>query len=426
VAVHQTAEAIEVDRGYQTTDRITNVRGACAARVSDFVLAKLVGFFARFYQPRSETGRNRFSRQLLSQVQTCRRTINLVGGTKIENMKMTTSIKQFNNRASFRLALPLIPLALACFALSPQARATCQQGCLLHANTALGEDALSRNQRQSNTAIGASALFANYTGSFNTAVGAAAMEENTTGYENVAVGLQALWNNRTGTQNVGIGDGTLFDNTNGDHNAALGDEAGSLLTGDYNIAIGADVWGVAGESNTIRIGKTPNQVRTFIAGISGVTVAGGVGVIVDTNGQLGTVVSSARYKDAIKPMDKASEATLALKPVTFRYKHDLDPNGIPQFGLVAEDVEKVNPDLVARDEQGKPYTVRYEAVNTMLLNEFLKEHKKVESLEKAMAEQQKDNAAMRAMLKEQAAQIQKVSARLEVTKTAPQTVANNR
>ena len=338
---------------------------------------------------------------------------------------MTTSIKQFNNRASLRSFL-LIPLVLGWIALSPQAQATCQQGCLLHANTALGEDALSRNQRQSNTAIGASALFANYTGSFNTAVGAAAMEENTTGYENVAVGLQALWNNRTGTQNVGIGDGTLFDNTNGDHNAALGDEAGSLLTGDYNIAIGADVWGVAGESNTIRIGKTPNQVRTFIAGISGVTVAGGVGVIVDTNGQLGTVVSSARYKDAIKPMDKASEAILALKPVTFRYKHDLDPNGIPQFGLVAEDVEKVNPDLVARDEQGKPYTVRYEAVNTMLLNEFLKEHKKVESLEKAMAEQQKDNAAMRAMLKEQAAQIQKVSARLEVTKTAPQTVANNR
>jgi hypothetical protein len=124
-------------------------------------------------------------------------------------------------------------------------------------------------------------------------------------------------------------------------------------------------------------------------------------------------------------MDKASEAILALKPVTFRYKHELDANGIPQFGLVAEDVEKVNPDLVARDDQGKPYTVRYEAVNAMLLNEFLKEHRKVESLEKAMAEQQKDNAAMRAMLKEQAAQIQKVSAELELSKTAPQTVKNS-
>jgi hypothetical protein len=337
----------------------------------------------------------------------------------------TTTVASNNpmKRSSCPLVLLFIPLVLACFALSATAWATCQQGCLLHANTALGEDALSRNQRQSNTAIGASALFANYTGSFNTAVGAAAMEENTTGYENVAVGLQALWNNRTGTQNVGIGDGTLFDNTNGDHNAALGSEAGSLLTGDYNVAIGADVWGVAGESNTIRIGKTPNQVRTFIAGISGVTVAGGVGVIVDTNGQLGTVVSSKRFKDGIKPMDKASEAILALKPVTFRYKHELDAKSIPQFGLVAEDVEKVNPDLVARDEQGKPYTVRYEAVNAMLLNEFLKEHNKVEKLEATVAQQHKDFEAAVAELK---GQIQKVSARLEVTKTAPQTVLNNR
>jgi hypothetical protein len=342
----------------------------------------------------------------------------------------TTTVASNNpmNRSSCPLVLLFIPLVLACFALSATAWATCQQGCLLHANTALGEDALSRNQRQSNTAIGASALFANYTGSFNTAVGVAAMEENTTGYENVAVGLQALWNNRTGTQNVGIGDGTLFDNTNGDHNAALGSEAGSLLTGDYNVAIGADVWGVA--ANTIRIGKTPNQVRTFIAGISGVTVAGGVGVIVDTNGQLGTVVSSKRFKDGIKPMDKASEAILALKPVTFRYKHELDAKGIPQFGLVAEDVEKVNPDLVARDEQGKPYTVRYEAVNAMLLNEFLKEHRKTQELEATIAKQQKDFQATAAHQQKQiealTAGLQKVSAQLELSKSAPQTVLNNR
>ena len=158
------------------------------------------------------------------------------------------------------------------------------------------------------------------------------------------------------------------------------------------------------ESNTIRIGDSSDEGQTdaFIAGISGDTVAGGVGVIIDSSGHLGTVVSSERFKDEIKPMDKASEAILALKPVTFRYKHELDPEGIPQFGLVAEQVEKVNPDLVARDNDGKPYTVRYEAVNAMLLNEFLKEHCKVESLEKAMAEQQKENAAMRAMLKEQA------------------------
>ena len=132
-------------------------------------------------------------------------------------------------------------------------------------------------------------------------------------------------------------------------------------------------------------------------------MAGGVGVIVDTNGQLGTVVSSARFKEAIKPMDKASEAILALKPVTFRYKQELDPDGIPQFGLVAEQVEKVNPDLVARDEEGKPYTVRYEAVNAMLLNEFLKEHRKVEEqqstiaeLKTTVAQQQKQIAASQA------------------------------
>jgi hypothetical protein len=159
-----------------------------------------------------------------------------------------------------------------------------------------------------------------------------------------------------------------------------------------------------------------------IAGISGVTVAGGVGVIVDTNGQLGTVVSSERFKDAIKPMDKASEAILALKPVTFRYKHKLDPEGIPQFGLVAEQVEKVNPDLVACDEQGKPYTVRYEAVNAMLLNEFLKEHRKVEQqrkdFEAALAQQQKQIDVLTAGL-------QKVSAQLEVSKAAPQTALND-
>src|SRR5439155_6587626 len=120
------------------------------------------------------------------------------------------------------------------------------------------------------------------------------------------------------------------------------------------------------------------QTATFIAGISGASVPTGVAVIVDARGHLGTTTSSARYKDAIKPMDKTSEAVLALKPVTFRYKPELDPEGILQFGLVAEEVEKANPDLVARDEQGKPYSVRYDAVNAMLLNEFLKEHKTVQ------------------------------------------------
>ena len=143
----------------------------------------------------------------------------------------------------------------------------------------------------------------------------------------------------------------------------------------------------------------------------------GVGVIVGTDGKLGTVVSSERFKDSIKPMDKASEAILALKPVTFHYKHELDPEAIPQFGLVAEEVEKVNPDLVARDEQRKPYTVRYEAVNAMLLNEFLKEHRKVEQLEATVAN-------LVTTVKEQASEMQKFRAQLEASKSAPQVVNN--
>ena len=216
-------------------------------------------------------------------------------------------------------------------------------------------------------------------------------------------------------------------NTTGSSNIALGATAGSnLTTGSNNIDIGA--LGVAGEANTIRIGKSGTQKKTFIAGIRGVTVASGVGVIVGTTGQLGTVVSSARFKEAIKPMDKASEAILALKPVTFRYKQELDPDGIPQFGLVAEQVEKVNPDLVVRDEDGKVMTVRYEAVNAMLLNEFLKEHRNV-------AEQQKQGCNSSSELKTTVAQqqkqiealtatVQKVSDQVALSKPAPQLVAN--
>src|SRR5260370_42650424 len=166
------------------------------------------------------------------------------------------------------------------------------------------------------------------------------------------------------------------------------------------------------------MGKVGDQTGGFVAGIHGVTVASAVGVIVDVNGHLGTVTSSARFKEAIKPMDKASEAILALQPVTFRYKHDLDPDGTPQFGLVAEDVERVNPDLVAHDEQGKPYTVRYEALNAMLLNEFLKEHRNVQELKSTLAQQQKQIEALTAGL-------QRVSAQLEVSKSAPQTALNN-
>jgi predicted ribosome quality control (RQC) complex YloA/Tae2 family protein len=143
------------------------------------------------------------------------------------------------------------------------------------------------------------------------------------------------------------------------------------------------------------------------------------------NGRLGTVTSSERFKDQIKPMDKASEAIFGLKPVMFHYKSELDPNSIPQFGLVAEQVEKVNPDLVARDEEGKPYTVRYEAVNAMLLNEFLKEHRKGEQQDRKIEELEATVAKLESTLKAQASKIQKVSDQLVVSKVTPQLLVNN-
>ena len=345
----------------------------------------------------------------------------------------------------------LIALTFACFALAPQARATCQDACLTNQNTVLGDEALFNNTDGSyntatgaqalqnnttggnNTAIGAQALIYNTTGSNNTAIGyqalilnngnqntatgVYALVFNTTGFNNTANGFQALVNNTTGNSNTATGNNALLNNTSGSNNIALGDSAGvNLMTGSNNIDIGSK--GQAGESKTIRIGKQGTQTKTVIAGISGTTVAGGIGVVIDSNGRLGTTTSSSRFKDEIKPMDKSSEVILALKPVTFHYKKELDPEGVPQFGLVAEQVEKVNPALVARDEQGKAYTVRYEAVNAMLLNEFIKEHRKNEA-------QQKQIEALTAMVKEQASQIQKVNARLEVSKPAPRTVLNN-
>jgi Chaperone of endosialidase len=301
-----------------------------------------------------------------------------------------------------------------------------------NANTATGFAALQQNTTGgANTATGGGALSSNTTGLFNTATGVSTLVNNTSGNVNTATGASALQSNTTGFDNTAEGVNALLNSTTGSNNIALGANAGSrLTTGSNNIDIGA--LGVAGESNTIRIGRVGLQKAAYMQGISGATVARGVTVIVDTTGHLGTVVSSERFKEAIKPMDKASEAILALKPVAFRYKHELDPEGIPQFGLVAEQVEKVNPDLVARDSEGKVYSVRYEAVNAMLLNEFLKEHRKVEQLESKaqkqeamIAQQQKGMEILNASLKEQAAQIQKVSDQLELTKSTPRIVADN-
>ena len=203
----------------------------------------------------------------------------------------------------------------------------------------------------------------------------------------------------------------------------MGAEAGAeLTTGDNNIDIGNV--GVADEGNTIRIGTQGTQTKTFIAGISGAAI-GGMEVRVNQNGRLGIEPSSKRFKDEIKPMDRASEAILALKPVTFRYKKEIDADRTPQFGLVAEDVEKVHPDLVVRDAEGKVYTVRYDAVNAMLLNEFLKEHRKNEKQEATIAELKAEISTLSTTVKEQASQIQKVRAQIELSKPAPQTVLNN-
>jgi hypothetical protein len=329
--------------------------------------------------------------------------------------KGTAAMKLLRLPTTVRIAINSVSLALVCVALSPQAKAS-RGG---PDNTATGVGALHSNTTGSNnTATGYQSLYSNTTGSENVADGSSALANNTTGLGNVAIGDSALIANTTATANVAIGSSALINNSTGNGNTAVGDNAGSnLTTGHNNIDIGFDVTGDPNEDNAIRIGN--GQSATFIAGISGATVPSGVTVIVGTDGHLGTIVSSRQFKDAIKPMDKSSEAILKLTPVTFRYKANLDPEGIPQFGLVAEDVAKVSPELVARDGNGKPYTVRYEAVNAMLLNEFLKAHRKIE-------DQQKHIDALEAQLNEQKALIQNVRTQLELQKSPTQTVANNR
>ena len=284
-------------------------------------------------------------------------------------------------------------------------------------NTAVGTFALSNNSRgNENTATGFEALGGNTTGIHNTADGFQALESNDTGNFNIASGQGALSNNTSGSNNAALGQNALVSNTTGSSNVAIGSHAGSnLTTGSNNIDIGNP--GIATEAGIIRIGNVGTQTATFIAGISVSAIAGGA-VVVNNKGRLGVASSSQRFKDEIKSMEKASEAVLALRPVTFRYKPEVDPERAPQFGLVAEEVEKVNPALVTRDAQGKVYTVRYEAVNAMLLNEFLKEHRTVQG-------QQKEIDALKAELKEQKALILKVSAQVEMSRPASQIVLNN-
>jgi Chaperone of endosialidase len=336
-------------------------------------------------------------------------------------------------------------------------------------NTAEGQNALSGlTTGIGNTAVGWFSLFSNTDGSFNTALGAgtllfnvgnqtsgegtqntaigtAALLNNTNGVENTATGTGALLSNITGNHNTASGVRALLSNTTGSNNIAIG--AGALTNnaaGNFNIAVGTGAGGnITSAFNCIAIGHQGADVSQscFIGNIRGAVVApDAVSVLIDSAGKLGTTSgSSRRFKKEIKPMDKTSEAILALKPVTFQYKED--KTNTPQFGLIAEEVAKIDPDLVVRDDNGEIYAVRYDAVNAMLLNEFLKEHRKVEELnskltehERVIAHQRKefqttvarqDNEirALIATAKEQAAQLQKVSAQIEVSKAPLQLTA---
>ena len=307
-------------------------------------------------------------------------------------------------------------------------------------NTANGTRALLSNTTGTqNTATGFVALYGNTTGAYNTGNGTNALVNNTTGSQNTANGINTLHTNTTGSANTANGSNALFSNT-GDNNTALGFAAGdSLTTGSNNIDIGNH--GVAGETGIIRIGGG-SQTATYVAGIAGQTVgAGGSTCYVDNDGKLGVFLSARRFKTDIADMAAASEALLALRPVTFHYKPELDKTGIPQFGLVAEEVAEVNPDLVTHDAKGDISTVRYEAVNAMLLNEFLKEHKTVQELKLALLKQQAIIAqlnddrvnheatisnldkvlnAVLARLNEQDSKIQKVNDRLELSEPVTQ------
>jgi uncharacterized coiled-coil protein SlyX len=311
-------------------------------------------------------------------------------------------------------------------------------------NTATGAGALlSNNAGPFNTANGAFALFSNTAGSGNTAVGNQALQNNTTGLVNTANGALALFSNTEGFGNTAIGNGALFSNTSGSDNVAIGraalqsngtglkntaigTNAGLNITGTGNVCIGEGMLGVAGEFNTTWIRNIHNTVQPVVG-------TDPDNVTVNSAGRLGRGdVSSRRYKHDIKPMDNASEAILALKPVTFHYNKEYDATQTLAYGLIAEDVAQVYPDLVGRNREGQPESVRYEQINAMLLNEFLKEHKKVEAqqatiaeLKSTVAQQQKGMEALTAHLKEQAAQIQRVSRQMEMSKPAPRVTSIN-
>jgi Chaperone of endosialidase len=334
----------------------------------------------------------------------------------------------------------VVALLLACFGLVPLARAVLPapspDGGYPGGNTAEGQNALfSMTSGGYNTAVGFFSLRSVTTGSFNSGVGAGTLLANS-GDQNTATGAGALLSNTIGTQNTATGAFAMFNNTTGAGNTALGDFAlSNNTTGLVNTALGFGAGsGVTTANEVIAIGANGGNVDNscFIGHIRDVATANNnaIPVLIDSAGQLGTMSSSRRFKHEIKPIDKASEAILALRPVTFHYKSDATNR--PEFGLIAEEVAEVNPDLVVRDEDGETYTVRYDAVNAMLLNEFLKEHRRVQELESTLARQETSAARQQAAIAVQQKQIdaltaglQKVSAQLELSKPARQTALNN-
>jgi len=376
-----------------------------------------------------------------------------------------------NPLIQLKKATLLILVALLCLGFLPRAQAVSPppDGAYAGANTAEGGSGtlFSLTTGTNNTAIGSQALFSLTAGVQNTAVGAQALKSNTagqntadgfqalalntTGFGNTATGWRALVANTAGLHNTADGFSALLRNTMGSHNTASGDDALSgNTTGSFNTVDGAHslVVNSTGSGNTVLGFGAGNSVTTannviciganvaganvanscFIGNIFGADATGGDPVFITTNGKLGTInpPSSARFKEEIEPMSKASEAILALKPVTFRYKKEFDPNGVPQFGLVAEEVERVTPDLVKRDRDGKLQTVRYDAVNAMLLNEFLKEHRTVQEQKAIVAQLKQDFqsrlAAQQKQIEALTEGLQKVSAQLEASKPAPQVV----
>jgi hypothetical protein len=400
-----------------------------------------------------------------------------VAGVPLANLQEhSLAVTVIDNQTAFpnftimktRMSSVLVTFSLVCVGLLRNAQAVTPppDGGYPNKNTAEGQDALfslrdgtsntangyaalkANTNGDRNTANGALALFTNVTGSENTATGYAALffnrgsgntangigalHSNATGTNNTANGQRALYDNLSGSKNTANGSGALGNNTMGDNNTADGFQAlGANTTGSFNIALGNNAGsGVRTADDVICIGAAGADVShsCYIGNIFNQSSPSGLAVFVNSDGKLGTLMSSRRFKEDIKPMDKASEAILGLQPVTFRYKKDFDPTGTAQFGLVAEDVAKVNPYLVVRDKEGKPYSVRYDQVNAMLLNEFLKEHREVQDLKGIVAEQQKQIETLTAGLQKVSAQLAAASPSdggLEQGRPAPHAVVSN-